>query len=172
MRVMVRGVIDLDGIDKELLEVLQRDCKTPLAKLGKRVSLSAPAVLDRIRKLEAAGVITGYHAQVDGRQVGLDITAFIGISINYPRDIEHFLGKVAEWPEVLECHHVTGGHTLLLKVKTRNTASLEQLISSLRRVECVTATETMVVLSTATERARVPIPEVPTDDPDKRRRRR
>lgn len=162
----------LDAIDRELLEVLQRDCKTPLAKLGKRVGLSAPAVLDRVRKLEASGVIDGYHASVDGRKVGLDITAFIGISINYPRDIAEFLSEIAEWPEVLECHHVTGGHTLLLKIKTRNTASLEVLISSLRRVECVTQTETMVVLSTATERARVPIPAVAEEDPDKRRRRR
>ena len=161
----------LDAIDRELLEVLQRDSKVPLAKLGEQVGLSAPSVLERVRKLEAAGVITGYHAAVDGRRVGLDITAFIGISINYPRDIDQFLGQIAEWPEVLECHHVTGGHTLLLKVKTRNTASLEHLISSLRRVECVTQTETMVVLSTATERARVPILEAASESDQRRRRR-
>ncbi len=160
----------LDAIDRELLEALQRDCKTPLAKLGERVNLSAPSVMDRVRKLEAAGVITGYHAAVDGRRVGLDITAFIGISINYPNDIEHFLAQIADRPEVLECHHVTGGHSLLLKIKTKNTASLEGLISSLQRVDGVTGTETMVVLSTATERARVRVPE--SDQAPARRRKR
>ena len=160
----------LDAIDRELLEVLQRDCKTPLAKLGERVNLSAPSVMDRVRKLEAAGVITGYHAALDARRIGLDITAFIGISTNYPNDSERFLAQIAERAEVLECHHVTGGHSLLLKIKTRNTASLEALISSLRRVEGVTGTETMVVLSTAAERARVEVPEL--DEPPARRRRR
>jgi len=161
----------LDAIDRELLDVLQRDCKTPLAKLGKRVGLSAPSVMDRVRKLESAGVITGYHANVDGRTVGLDITAFIGVAINYPNDIEHFLAEIDERPEVLECHHVTGNYTLMLKVKTRNTASLEQLISSVRRIDGVTGSETMIVLSTATERARLPLPE-PEEAPAKKRRRR
>jgi len=162
----------LDAIDRTLLEVLQRDCKTPLAKLGEQVKLSAPSVLDRIRKLEAAGVIVGFHAAVDARSVGLDITAFIGISINYAHDIEELLAKVGERPEVLECHHVTGAHSLLLKIKTNNTASLEALISSLRRVEGVTGTETMVVLSTATERARISIPKLENEAPTRRRKRR
>ena len=160
----------LDATDRALLDLLQRDCKTPLAALGKQVGLSAPSVLDRVRKMESAGVITGYHAAIDARQVGLDITSFIGISINYPNDIERFLDEIARRPEVLECHHVTGGHTLLLKAKTENTASLEALISSLRGVEGVTATETMVVLSTATEHTSVPIPEA--ELPAQQRRKR
>lgn len=161
----------MDAIDRELLDALQDDCKTPLAKLGELVGLSAPSVLDRVRKLEAARVITSYCAVVDGRRVGLDITAFIGVSINYPNDIERFLTELAERPEVLECHHVTGRHTLLLKAKTENTASLERLISTLRRIEGVTRTDTMVVLSTATERSRVPLP-APTGEEPRRRKRR
>jgi Lrp/AsnC family leucine-responsive transcriptional regulator len=147
----------LDDIDRTILDALQRDCKTPLAKLGEQVGLGAPAVLDRVRKLESAGVIAGYHAALDGRRLGLDITAFVGVSINYPKDIRGFLERVATRPEVLECHHVTGGHTLLLKVKTANTASLERAISALREIDGVTRTETMVVLSTATELARLPV---------------
>jgi len=81
------------------------------------------------------------------------------------------LAQIAERPEVLECHHVTGAHALLLKIKTKNTASLEALISSLRRVEGVTGTETMVVLSTATERARVHVPEL-EEAPARQRKRR
>jgi Lrp/AsnC family leucine-responsive transcriptional regulator len=150
----------LDGIDRVLIEALQEDCKTSLSKLGEKVGLGAPAVMERVRKLESAGVITGYHAAVDGKALGLDITAFVGVSINYPKDIAGFLQRVATRPEILECHHVTGGHTLLLKVKTENTASLERVISALREVDGVTRTETMVVLSTAAETFRVPLPEV------------
>jgi Lrp/AsnC family transcriptional regulator, leucine-responsive regulatory protein len=162
----------LDPIDRCLVEALQEDCKTSLNKLGEKVGLSAAAVMERVRKLENAGVITGYRAEVDGRRLGLDITAFIGVSINYPKDIHEFLEGVASRPEVLECHHITGGHTLLLKVKTENTASLERVISALRAVEGVTRTETMVVLSTAAETSRVPLPEVepaPLGAPPKRR---
>lgn len=68
-----------------------------------------------------------------------------------------FLAAVAARPEVLECHHVTGEHTLLLKVKTQDTASLKRVISALREVDGVTRTETMVVLSTETETARLPL---------------
>ncbi len=150
----------LDEIDRSLLASLQEDCKTSLNKLGEKVGLSPQAVMERVRKLENAGVITGYHAAIDGRMLGLDITAFVGVSINYPKDIGGFLSTVASRPEVLECHHVTGGHTLLLKVKTANTASLERVISALREVEGVTRTETMVVLSTAAENSRVPLGEV------------
>ncbi|MEQ9077059.1 MAG: Lrp/AsnC family transcriptional regulator [Sandaracinaceae bacterium] len=162
----------LDPIDRELLDALQDDCKTPLNKLGDRVGLSAPAVMERVRKLEAAGVITGYHAAVDAKEVGLDITAFIGVSINYPKDIERFLSELGARPEVQECHHITGGHTLLLKVKTRNTASLERVISALREVEGVTRTETMVVLSTASERSRVSLAELESMPTPKRTRSR
>lgn len=162
----------LDDIDRQLLVALQADCKQPLSKLGEKVGLSAPAVMDRVRKLETAGVITGYHAAVASRQLGLDITSFIGVSINYPKDIDHFLRELSERPEVLECHHVTGGHTLLLKVKTRNTASLERLISRLRQVEGVTRTETMVVLSTAAEGSSVPLDELDVAPETSRRRNR
>lgn len=147
---------ELDEIDRRLLELLQLDCKTALSRLGDDVGLSAPAVMERVRKLEQAAVITGYHARVDPVRVGLGITAFIGLSINYPKDIQRFVAELAKRPEVLECHHITGGHSLLLKVRTQNTATLEGAISALREVEGVTQTETMVVLSTASEKHHVP----------------
>jgi Lrp/AsnC family leucine-responsive transcriptional regulator len=164
---------NFDETDRTLLAALQEDCKTSLNKLGAQVGLSPQAVMERVRKLESAGVITGYHAAIDGRTLGLDITAFVGVSINYPKDIGAFLEKVATRPEVLECHHVTGGQTLLLKVKTANTASLERVISALREVPGVTRTETMVVLSTAAESLRVPLSEVEParESPGKRRPR-
>ena len=146
----------LDETDRRILAELQEDCKAPLAHVGKRVGLSAPSVMERIRKLEEAGIIRGYHAVLNSRKVGLDVTAFIGVSTS-PTGIELLEEQIARFDEVLECHHVTGGYTMLLKVKTQNTETLEQLISRIRLIEGATRTETLVVLSTSLERTQLPM---------------
>ena len=143
--------LDLDAIDRHILSLLQENCRLPLAKIGDQVGLSAPAVIERVKKLEDSGVITGYHAVLNGRLLGIDIAAFIGVSIGHPKAIGAFEKAMDAMDGVLECHHVTGRHTLLLKVKTQNTSSLEDLIRRIRSLDGVVQTETMVVLSTHTE---------------------
>jgi Lrp/AsnC family transcriptional regulator, leucine-responsive regulatory protein len=146
---------EMDQTDRDILRVLQEDCKSSLQDIGKVVGLSAPSVVERIRKLEDRGVIKGYHAVLDPRALGLDVAAFIGVSMNYPKGISAMEKRVLSLPEVLECHHVTGGSTLLIKVRTRDTDSLENLISRLRSIPGVERTETMVVLSTRAERTQL-----------------
>jgi Lrp/AsnC family leucine-responsive transcriptional regulator len=143
----------LDEIDRRILEMLQADCKVALAKVGERVGLSPPSIVERVRKLEHEGYIQGYHARLSARRLGLDVTAFISVWTSHPRVIQDFERQLSEFEDVLECHHVTGEPTLLLKVKTRNTQSLERLISSLRSLSGVERTETNVVLSTLVERS-------------------
>ena len=162
--------LDLDAIDLQILQILQQDCKISLARIGDLVGLSAPSVIERIKKLELGGAIRGYHAVLDSRQLGLDVTAFIGVVIDHPTAIEGFEERVSSLEGVLECHHVTGQHTLLLKVKTQSTSTLESLIREIRTVRGVTRTETMVVLSTHVERVRIPLDaSEPTDDRTPRR---
>lgn len=150
-----RDDVGLDEVDRQILKLLQVDCKMALAKLGEKVGLSAPSVVERIRRLESEGFIKGYHAGLDARRLGIDITAFIGLSIDRSDVIGGFEKKVADLEDVLECHHVTGEHSLLLKVKTRNTRSLETLISRLRSIHGVARTHTYVVLSTPFERSQL-----------------
>jgi len=147
--------VELDSIDLGILELLQDNCKQSLAQIGEKVGLKAPSVLERIHKLEEVGVVRGYTALVDARLLGKDVTAFIGVSLAHPSHIDGFEGELAAVPDVLESHHVTGEHTLMLKVKTENTASLEGLIGWVRRIEGVTKTETNVVLSSQRESTRV-----------------
>ncbi len=148
-------VFEPDAIDLQILSILQEQGRIALTKLAEQVGLSAPSVVERVKKLEDLGVITGYHAAVDARKLGKDVTAFIGVSIGDPRTIRDFEQTVQQLDDILECHHVTGEHTVLLKVKTHNTATLESLIRTIRMIEGVIRTETMVVLSTHTERTQI-----------------
>ena len=150
---------DLDDIDRQILALMQENCRLPLAKIGEKVGLSAPSVMERVKKLEDGGIITAYRAVVNARLLGKDITAFIGVSTGHPHAIDTFEHEIDSLDDVLECHHITGMHTLILKAKTRNTSSLEELISRIRSIEGVVRTETMVVLSTHTERFQVPVVE-------------
>lgn len=107
--------------------------------------------MERVKKLETTGVIKGYQALLDGKKVGKDITAFIGVSIGNQRDMNKFVARMLYHPDVLECHHVTGDESFILKIKSANTGSLEKLLGEIRSVEGVTQTVTRVVLSTAKE---------------------
>lgn len=160
-------IVELDSIDRLLLHSLQEDCKQPLAKLGEQVGLSAPAVLERVRKMEAAGVICAYRAVVEPQAIGLDIGGFIGVGISHPHQIADFEEAVRLLPDVLECHHVTGRHTLIVKLRTENTASLHELISKIRGLPGVERTESMIVLETQFERQHVAPPE--QDEPEEER---
>jgi Lrp/AsnC family leucine-responsive transcriptional regulator len=162
--------LELDPTDWMILEQLQENCKRPLAAIGEKVGLTAPSVLERIHKLETAGVIREYVAVLDAKRLGRDVTAFIGVGIGHPRAIGAFEQAVQHMDEVLDCHHVTGVHTLMLKVKVEDTDALERVIERLREIDGVTRTETMVVLSTHTERTRIPLAADGT--PPRRRRGR
>jgi Lrp/AsnC family leucine-responsive transcriptional regulator len=151
---------ELDEIDFGILEILQENCRTSLSRIGERVGLSAPSVMERVKKLEDSGVIRGYHARLDAKRLGLDVTAFIGVSISHPKRIEAFEREIDRIEDILECHHVTGSYTLLLKAKTRDTASLERLISTIRSIDGVARTETMVVLSTHSEQFEISLRQV------------
>jgi len=149
--------VELDDIDLQIISILQEHGRIPHVKLGEQVGLSAPSVIERVKKLEDSGIIAGYQAAVDARLLGKDVTAFIGVSISHPKTISLFEETVDLLDDVLECHHVTGEHTFLLKVKTNNTSSLEKLIRAIRLIEGVSRTETNVVLSTHTERTQIAV---------------
>jgi Lrp/AsnC family leucine-responsive transcriptional regulator len=141
----------IDQIDLKIISILQNSGRSRLADIAEEVELSAPAVMERVKKLEVGGIIRGYQAVVDGKKVGKDITAFIGVSIGNQRDMAKFATQMLQHHDVLECHHVTGDESFILKVKSANTGSLEKLLGEIRSVEGVTRTVTKVVLSTAKE---------------------
>lgn len=145
----------LDDIDLIIIDVLQQKGRTRRNDLAERVGLSLPSVSDRLRKLETQGIITGYHATVDAKRLGKDITAFVFVTVDSSRHYAQFIEHAAAQDDILECHAITGEGTHLLKVRTANTASLEKLLSRIQAWSGVVSTRTDLVLSTAKETLRV-----------------
>ena len=147
----------LDIKDRRILALVQRDAKLPQAEIARRVGLSAAAVNERLKKLEQAGVIRRYAAVVDPRAVGSDVAAFVEVFIEHPRHEAVFIDRLLELDEVLECHHVTGEFSLLLKVRVRDMDGLQQLLlHQLNAQEGVRQTRTVMVLSTVKEESFIP----------------
>jgi Lrp/AsnC family transcriptional regulator, leucine-responsive regulatory protein len=148
----------MDATDHRLVQLLQADGRATQLQLAKEVGLSQPATAERIRKLEDAGIITGYTAKVDATKLGRDVTAFVGVGIEHPKYFDNFTKRVLAMPEVLECHRVAGQDSYLLKVRTRNTRTLDKLlVETLRTITGVTRTFTTIVLSSSKEDARIQV---------------
>ena len=153
----------IDPIDYRILDLLQRDARTTQAQIAAAVGLSQPSIADRIKKLDQSGVVLGYVARLDPRQVGNDVRAFVGVRISHPRHHQNFTRRIQQIPEVLECHRVAGADSYVLKVIARNTGALDDLLSGkLRRLAGVTRTTTTIVLATVKETTAMPLP---SEDP-------
>ncbi|CAN5159034.1 Lrp/AsnC family transcriptional regulator [soil metagenome] len=140
----------LDDRDIGILEALQGDARATYADIGERVGLAASSVHERVRKLEAARVLRGYHADVDPEAVGLSVTALVSATPLDPRQPDDLPARVLEFPEVLDCHSVAGPENYILKVRTRSTSDLEDFLRRLRD-KAEVQTRTTIVLSTAFE---------------------
>ena len=138
----------IDEIDRKILTELQVNARVSFAELGRRVGLTTPAIIERVRKLEDAGIITGYRADIDTSKVGLSITAFVRMSITGV-DYSHIIRVVEESNEVLECHRGTGGDSFIMKVALRSVGHLQQVIDRLTPYGITTTT---IVLSSPVER--------------------
>jgi Lrp/AsnC family transcriptional regulator, leucine-responsive regulatory protein len=150
----------LDDIDYRILDLLQRDARATQVQIAEAVGLSQPSVADRIRKLDQSGAVLGYVARLDPRRMGNDIRAFIGVRISHPRHHDAFTRRIQQIPDVLECHRVAGLDSYVLKVVSRNTETLDDLISgTLRRLPGVTRTTTTIALATVKETTVVPLQE-------------
>jgi Lrp/AsnC family leucine-responsive transcriptional regulator len=155
-RIKVESGNGLDAIDRKILGLLQDNAKMAQVEVAKKVGLTAPSVNERIRKLERAGYIRGYVAVLDEKKLGHDITAFVEVFVEHPKFEESFIEAVSVHDEVLECHHITGEFSLLLKVRVPDmTAFRRLLIEKLNSLRGVRQTRTVMVLATAKEQRRI-----------------
>jgi len=152
---MVRTVAisrQLDRTDRRILALVQKDASLAQSEIAKRVGLSTAAVHERVKKLEAAGVIKRWTAVVDPTAVGAEVCAFVEVFFEHPRFEKGFLERVKKVDAVLECHHITGEFSLLLKVRVGDMPALQELLlEQLSSHEGVRQTRTVMVLSTVKE---------------------
>jgi Lrp/AsnC family transcriptional regulator, leucine-responsive regulatory protein len=157
----------IDDIDARILTLLQAHGRMKRNQIAEDVELSVPSVSERMRKLEDRGVIIGYHAVVDAKRLHLDITAFIRVTIDGSEHFADFVNRALEIDEIQEVHSITGEGSHILKIRTRNTTTLEHLLSRIQAWPGVGGTSTSIVLSTYKETralAARPMELVPLDD--------
>jgi Lrp/AsnC family leucine-responsive transcriptional regulator len=141
----------VDSIDRALIDKLRADGRATYADLGRHVGLSAPAVHDRVRRLEAEGVITGYHAAVAPTALGLGVSALVGILQSDAAEQDDLAARLAEVPVIEDCWFVAGDEAFVVKVRVPDVDALEHTLGVLRRIPGVGRTRTTVVLSTRWE---------------------
>ena len=140
----------MDTIDRSILALLESDARLTYAEVGASVGLAASSVHDRVRKLERAGVIKGYRAEVDFEAAGLPITAFVSIALR-PASPQDVVAQVAEFELVEACYSVAGDNSYVLVVRAPSTRDLETLLDALR-AKLQVITRSTIVLSTPFER--------------------
>jgi Lrp/AsnC family transcriptional regulator, leucine-responsive regulatory protein len=142
----------VDFIDAAIVAELKQNARASVSRIGKCVNLSIPAVAERIRKLENAGIIAGYTVRLDRDKAGLPLLAFVLVRVDGMENIRAFRDTVTRYNRVLECHHVAGAYDYLLKVSAEDMQTLETLISNtLKTIPGVAGTNTMIVLKTLKE---------------------
>jgi len=150
----------MDDIDRLLVSALRAEARATWAELGRVVGLSAPSVAERVGRLERAGVLTGYHAEVDPAAVDLGVSALVGIYQREGTDQDSLVEALRPMRAIEDCWFVAGEEALIVRIRVPDVDGLERALGELRRTRGVARTRTTVVLSSRWE-GRLPLP-----DPD------
>ena len=156
--------MNLDNLDRRILDALQRNAKLSNVQLAEEVGLSPSPCLRRVRLLEEAGVIRGYHAHLDRSKAGLGLTVFVGVKVERHHDesANAFRAAVIDLPEVVSCHVVSGESDFLLQVVLPDLASYEDfLFSTLLKLPAVSDIRSNFAISTVKSQTAVPLDHLP-----------
>ena len=144
------NVLELDKISWKLLEELQKNARQSFAGLGRKVGLSTPAVAERVRRLEEAGIITGYHAALDVAKLGVPIRVLVRLTIHDGElQVQRTVAAVKELAEVSRCHRITGAESFVIEA---NVASIRHLEILIDKLSALGSTSTSTVLSSPVQR--------------------
>lgn len=151
--------VKLDRIDLRILRDLQDDGRMTNVKLAERAGISAPPCLRRVRALEQAGYVRGYHAELNAERLGFEVMfiALVGLDSQAEIVLTGFEQLMAGWPEVRECHMVRGAGDFVLKIVARNTAHENELTTKLTSAPHVATVQTIQVIRTSKQRPGVPV---------------
>jgi Lrp/AsnC family transcriptional regulator, leucine-responsive regulatory protein len=148
----------IDSIDRQILMILQQNARTSNAEIARQIDMAPSAVLERIRRLEAKGVIQGYEARINPEALGLGLLSFVFVRSNDMSADAKMAATLAAIPEVQEVHHVAGEDCFILKVRSRDAKSLGRLLRErVGAISTVHSTRTTVVLETMRESGQLPL---------------
>ncbi|CAN5441404.1 Lrp/AsnC family transcriptional regulator [soil metagenome] len=141
----------MDSVDRSILDALRANARATFAELAREVGLSAPAVHERVGKLESSGVITGYHAAVAPEALGYSMSALVGVFLSDTADEDDVAVDIAALPAIEDCWFVAGEESFVVKVRVPDIGGLERAIRDLSKISGVSRTRSTVVLSTRFE---------------------
>ncbi|WP_147822001.1 Lrp/AsnC family transcriptional regulator [Salidesulfovibrio onnuriiensis] len=149
----------IDELDRQILKILQDNGRISNADIARKVGKAPSAVLERVRKLERRGFITGYEAVLNPRKLGLALTAFTLVFADEPAGSFETGNELAKIPEVLEVHYTAGQAPYLVKVRVKNTEDLQRTLSKFGAIPTVRDTNSTIVLTTVKETRGIPLDE-------------
>jgi len=150
----------IDRTDKKILEILQKNAKITNAKLSQEIGLSPAPTLERVRKLEARGIISGYHAKLNMSKVGLGVSTFVMVSLkgHNKKNIDSFLDRIKDVENIVECHHITGSGDFILRIVAEDIESYQELmLDKVSEIEVTDSLQSMVILSTFKDNKVIPV---------------
>ena len=150
----------IDRTDKKILEILQKNAKITNAKLSKQIGLSPAPTLERVRKLESRGIISGYHAKLNMSKVGLGVSTFVMVSLkgHNKKNLQSFLDKIKDVENIVECHHITGSGDFILRIVAEDIESYQELmLDKVSEIEVTDSLQSMVILSRFKDNKVIPV---------------
>lgn len=146
-------IVAIDGIDKEILRYLMGDARKPILEIGRKIGISGAAIHQRLRKLEANGLISGSKFVINPKALGYTTMAFIGIFLDKAMRNPEAVKQLSEIPEVLECHYTTGNWSVFIKILCKDNEHLMNLLNhKIQTIKGVSRTETFISLNQQIDR--------------------
>jgi len=158
----MQQAVKLDEIDVQILDILQRKGRITNAQLAKEAGLSAPPMLERVKKLERSGVIQGYRAILDPKRLGRAFMVFAAVNLEVGElsQMDRFEETIADMPEVMECHHIAGNIDFLLKILVGDQEEYKEFVANkLAQIQGVKQIHSYVVLSASKDATAIDIPQ-------------
>ena len=139
----------MDDTDRKILGILKDNSRINASGIAEKIEMSVSAVTERLRKLEGNDIIEKYTISLNAKNTGMDVLAFISISLEHPKYNDAFTASINENPYVMECHYITGDFDFLLKIMTESMENLSGVLNAIKSIKGVSLTRTLIVLSTS-----------------------
>jgi Lrp/AsnC family leucine-responsive transcriptional regulator len=154
----------IDDTDRQILTILQGNARISNAEIARQVGMAPSAILERIRRLEARGVIQGYETRINPEALGLGLLAFVYVRSSDFAGETRTADLLGAFPEVQEVHHIAGEDCFLVKVRVRDAKTLGRLLRSFSKTGAVSSTRTTIVLETVHENGRLSLESLPKEE--------